>query len=82
MAETTRITVTLPTADVEALKKLTDNVSAYVAEAVARKIRHELLGEELRRYQDEHGAFTEDELAEARAEIAAVLGPDVSARVA
>ncbi|MEU6703292.1 hypothetical protein [Streptomyces wuyuanensis] len=82
MAETTRITVTLPTADVEALKKLTDNVSAYVAEAVARKIRHELLGEELRRYQDEHGAFTEDELAEERAEIAAVLGSDTSARAA
>ncbi|AWI29680.1 hypothetical protein AB0K47_06240 [Streptomyces tirandamycinicus] len=82
MAETTRITVTLPTADVEALKKLTDNVSAYVAEAVARKIRHELLGEELRRYQDEHGAFTEEELAEARAEIAAVLAPDPSARAA
>ncbi|MEV1049903.1 hypothetical protein [Streptomyces sp. NPDC049887] len=82
MAGTTRITVTLPTADVEALKKLTDNVSAYVAEAVARKIRHELLGEELRRYQDEHGAFTEDELAEARAEIAAVLAPDAGARTA
>ncbi|MFE0086404.1 hypothetical protein [Streptomyces sp. NPDC058991] len=82
MAGTTRITVTLPTADVEALKKLTDNVSAYVAEAVARKIRHELLGEELRRYQDEHGAFTEEELAEARAEIAAVLAPDAGARTA
>ncbi|HET6357918.1 hypothetical protein [Streptomyces sp.] len=78
MAETTRITVTLPTKDVEALKKLTDNVSAYVAEAVARQIRHELVGEELRRHQDEHGAFTEEELAEARARIAEALSPDTS----
>ncbi|MGW7364472.1 hypothetical protein ACWGI8_13855 [Streptomyces sp. NPDC054841] len=76
MAETTRITVTLPAKDVEALKKLTDNVSAYVAEAVARKIRHQLLGEELQRYQEEHGAFTDEELAEARAEIAAALNPE------
>ncbi len=79
MAETTRITVTLPTEHVEQLKKMTDNVSAYVAEAVARHIRRELMGEELRRYQDEHGEFTEAELAEARAVIDAALRPDTSA---
>ncbi|MGW0699558.1 hypothetical protein ACWD0A_09535 [Streptomyces sp. NPDC002867] len=83
MAETTRITVTLPTEHVEELKKLTDNVSAFVAEAVDRRIRHVLLGEELQRYQAEHGAFTEEELAEARAEIdqAMDLG-SISARAA
>ncbi|WP_432076474.1 hypothetical protein [Streptomyces wuyuanensis] len=79
MAETTRITVTLPTADVEALKKLTDNVSAYVAEAVARQMRHQLRREEFERYQEEHGAFTEEELAEARAAIAEALSDDQGA---
>ncbi|WP_406090875.1 hypothetical protein [Kitasatospora purpeofusca] len=69
MAATTRITVTLPTEQVAELKKLTDNVSGYVAEAVARQIRHQLLGEELRRYEEEHGAFTEEELTSAHARI-------------
>ncbi|MCX4686652.1 type II toxin-antitoxin system CcdA family antitoxin [Kitasatospora purpeofusca] len=69
MAATTRITVTLPTEQVAELKKLTDNVSGYVAEAVARQIRHQLLGEELRRYEEEHGAFTEEELTAAHARI-------------
>jgi post-segregation antitoxin (ccd killing protein) len=69
MPETTRITVTLPTEQVAELKKLTDNVSGYVADAVARQIRNDLLGEDLRRYEEAHGAFTEEELAQARAEI-------------
>ncbi|TDC19880.1 hypothetical protein E1265_23125 [Streptomyces sp. 8K308] len=69
MAATTRITVTLPTEQVTELKKLTDNVSGYVAEAVARQIRHQLLGEDLRRHQEEHGAFTAEELTEARERI-------------
>ncbi|MFI6447253.1 hypothetical protein [Kitasatospora sp. NPDC050543] len=69
MAATTRITVTLPTEQVAELKKLTDNVSGYVAEAVARQIRHQLLGEELRRYEEEHGGFAEEELAAAHARI-------------
>jgi post-segregation antitoxin (ccd killing protein) len=69
MSSTTRITVTLPTEQVAELKRLTDNVSGYVAEAVARQIRHQLLGEELRRYEDEHGAFTDAELAAAQMRI-------------
>ncbi|MGF1428960.1 hypothetical protein [Kitasatospora sp. LaBMicrA B282] len=69
MAATTRITVTLPTEQVAELKKLTDNVSGYVAEAVARQIRLQLLAEDLRRYQEEHGEFTTEELARAREEI-------------
>jgi post-segregation antitoxin (ccd killing protein) len=69
MADTTRITVTLPTEQVAELRKLTDNVSGYVAEAVARQLRHRLLGADLQRYQEEHGGFTEEELAEARSSI-------------
>ncbi|MDQ0960439.1 post-segregation antitoxin (ccd killing protein) [Streptomyces sp. B4I13] len=69
MADTTRITVTLPTDQVAELRKLTDNVSGYVAEAVARQLRHQLLGVDLLRHQEEHGAFTEEELAEARSRI-------------
>ncbi|WP_017626097.1 type II toxin-antitoxin system CcdA family antitoxin [Nocardiopsis chromatogenes] len=66
MADTTRITVTLPTDQVEELRRVTDNISGYVAEAVSRKIRHQLLAEDLRRYEEEHGEFTEEELEEAR----------------
>jgi post-segregation antitoxin (ccd killing protein) len=73
MAGTTRITVTLPAEQVAELRKLTDNVSGYVAEAVARQIRHQLLGEDLRRHQEEHGAFTEEELSEARARISGAV---------
>jgi post-segregation antitoxin (ccd killing protein) len=69
MSATTRITVTLPTEQVTELRKLTDNVSGYVAEAVARQIRHQLLGDDLRRHQEEYGAFTEEELTEARSKI-------------
>ncbi|WP_354641658.1 type II toxin-antitoxin system CcdA family antitoxin [Kitasatospora camelliae] len=69
MSATTRITVTLPTEQVAELKKLTDNVSGYVAEAVARQIRHQLLAEDLRRYQEEQGRFTDEELSEAHARI-------------
>ncbi|MEU9604048.1 type II toxin-antitoxin system CcdA family antitoxin [Streptomyces sp. NPDC048057] len=76
MSATTRITVTLPTEQVAELRKLTDNVSGYVAEAVARQIRHQLLADDLRRYQEEHGAFSDDEMSAAHARI---FGPDGSA---
>jgi hypothetical protein len=81
MADTTRITVTLPTDQVAELRKLTDNVSGYVAEAVARQLRHQLLGADLLRHQEEHGTFTEEELAEARSRIfgAADAGGSASA---
>ncbi|MPZ64496.1 MAG: hypothetical protein GEU83_02865 [Pseudonocardiaceae bacterium] len=74
MAGTTRITVTLPAEQVAELRRLTDNVSGYVAEAVTRQIRHQLLAEELRQYQAEHGAFTDDERAAARARIVHATG--------
>lgn len=69
MSSTTRITVTLPSEQVAELRKLTDNVSGYVAEAVARQIRHQLLGDDLRRHEEEHGPFTDEELAGARGRI-------------
>lgn len=69
MSSTTRITVTLPSDQVAELRKLTDNVSGYVAEAVARQIRHQLLGDDLRRHEEEHGPFSDEELTEARAKI-------------
>ena len=74
MSSTTRITVTLPSDQVAELRKLTDNVSGYVAEAVARQIRHQLMGDDLRRHEEEHGAFTDEELAEARAKIFGTAG--------
>jgi post-segregation antitoxin (ccd killing protein) len=75
MSATTRITVTLPSDQVAELRKLTDNVSGYVAEAVSRQIRHQLLGEDLRRHQEENGAFTDEELAQARARIFGAADP-------
>jgi hypothetical protein len=77
MSSTTRITVTLPSDQVAELRKLTDNVSGYVAEAVARQIRHQLLGEDLRRHGEEHG-----ELAEARGKIFGPAGTSTGADAA
>jgi post-segregation antitoxin (ccd killing protein) len=82
MADTTRITVTLPNDQVAELKKLTDNVSGYVAEAVARQLRHQLLAADLLRHQEEHGEFTDEELAEARDRIFGAAGSGGSASAA
>jgi post-segregation antitoxin (ccd killing protein) len=76
MAGTRRITVTLPAEQVAELHKITDNVSGYVAEAVARQIRRQLLAEELRQYEDAHGTFTAEERAAAQAKIAAATAGD------
>ncbi len=61
--------MTLPSAQVDELRNITDNVSGYVAAAVDRQIRHDLLAEDLRRYEEEHGLFTDEELRSARAEL-------------
>lgn len=74
MSDTARITVTLPADQVAEIRRLTDNVSGYVATAVARQIRHQLLAEELRQYRSEHGEFTDDERAAARARIRRTTG--------
>lgn len=82
MSSTTRITVTLPSDQVAELRKLTDNVSGYVAEAVARQIRHQLLGDDLRRHEEERGGFSDEELAEARARIFGSAGSSEDADAA
>ncbi|MEU3227435.1 type II toxin-antitoxin system CcdA family antitoxin [Streptomyces sp. NPDC006976] len=82
MSSTTRITVTLPSDQVAELRKLTDNVSGYVAEAVARQIRHQLLGDDLRRHEEEHGSFSDEELTEARTRIFGTTDPSKSANAA
>ncbi|MET8324808.1 type II toxin-antitoxin system CcdA family antitoxin [Streptomyces sp. NPDC005181] len=82
MSSTTRITVTLPSDQVAELRKLTDNVSGYVAEAVARQIRHQLLGDDLRRHEEEHGSFGNEELAEARSKIFDAAGTSKDADAA
>lgn len=73
MTESTRITVTLPSDQVEAMRALTDNISAFVATAVGRQVRGMLLDDDLRTFEAEHGAFTDAEMAEARAELEAAV---------
>ncbi|MFB4423413.1 hypothetical protein C5F59_020295 [Streptomyces sp. QL37] len=75
MASMTRITVTLPSDQVGELRKVTDNVSGYVADAVTRRMWHQLMGEDLRRHEEERGHFSDGELAEARAKIFGADGP-------
>ncbi|EFF90945.1 MULTISPECIES: type II toxin-antitoxin system CcdA family antitoxin [unclassified Streptomyces] len=64
---TKKITITVPEELVEAARHLTGNISGYVTEAFARQIRNDLLAEELRRHQEQHGAFTDEERATADA---------------
>ncbi|MFI6402697.1 type II toxin-antitoxin system CcdA family antitoxin [Streptomyces sp. NPDC050548] len=64
-----KITITVPEELVEAARELTDNISGFAAEALASRVRRELLAEDLRRYEEEHGAFTEEEMAEAFARL-------------
>lgn len=82
MPPTTRITVTLPSDQVAELRRLTDNVSGYVAEAVARQIRHQLLGDDLSRHEEEHGGFNDEELADARSKIFGATGSSKDADAA
>ncbi len=49
-------------------------LSAWMADAARAKLRHESLAAFLDEYQAEHGAFTEEELEQARAR----LGPPAS----
>ncbi|MFT3876986.1 MAG: type II toxin-antitoxin system CcdA family antitoxin [Propioniciclava sp.] len=66
---TKKITITLPEELVEAARGLTDNLSGYAAEALAAKIRHALLGQELDRHEQEHGFFSEADIAAAEGEL-------------
>ena len=67
MARTKKVTITLPAELLESIKTHTDNVSGYLTELAERAERRRLLREELDRYQEEFGAFTDEEMAEARA---------------
>ncbi|MEU2147675.1 MULTISPECIES: hypothetical protein [Streptomyces albovinaceus subgroup] len=82
MSSTTRITVTLPSDQVAELRKLPDNVSGYAAEAVTRQTRHQFLGDDLRRHQEEHGPFTDEELVEAHGKFFGSTSPSTGADAA
>jgi hypothetical protein len=67
MAKTKKVTITLPVELLESMKSHTDNLSGYLTELAERAERRRLLREELNRYQGEFGAFTDEEIGEARA---------------
>lgn len=66
MGRTRKVTITLPAELLESMRSHTDNVSGYLTELAERAERRRLLREELDRYQEEHGSFTDEELGEAR----------------
>ncbi|AKG42807.1 hypothetical protein ACWD33_07065 [Streptomyces xiamenensis] len=51
-----------------------NTVSGDATEEEARRLRHALLGQELRNFEEEHGAFSAGELAEAHERISAAFG--------
>lgn len=52
----------------EAAERAGTSMSGWVAEAMAARLRNQLLGAALDAWEAENGAFTEEELAEAAAE--------------
>ncbi|MFE3459189.1 hypothetical protein ACFXKD_16735 [Nocardiopsis aegyptia] len=66
-----RVSLSLPEGTAEAVRAITGKreFSAYIAEAVEHRLRSDLLAQDLTEYQEEHGAFTEQERAWARAEL-------------
>ena len=67
MGKTKKVTITLPAELLDSMRAHTDNVSGYLTELAERAERRRLLREELDRYKAEFGAFTDEEMAEARA---------------
>ncbi|MDQ6525694.1 hypothetical protein RB608_18900 [Nocardioides sp. LHD-245] len=51
----------------EAAASAGESVSAWMSRAAEMKLRNQLLGKALDDYEAEYGAFTEEELAKARA---------------
>ena len=49
----------------EAAERAGVSVSAWLSQAAADRVRNDLLGMALDRYEEEHGAFTEAELEDA-----------------
>lgn len=68
---TRNISVSLHEGTINALREITDKrgVSSFVEEALARAIERHNLGTYLDWYEQEHGAFTPEELAAARADL-------------
>jgi len=50
----------------EAAERAGVSVSAWLSKAAAERVRNELLGIALERWQEENGPFTEEELDDAR----------------
>ncbi|MGD0556692.1 MAG: hypothetical protein ABSA93_17170 [Streptosporangiaceae bacterium] len=74
---TITVSVSLHRGTVEWIRERTGKreFSAYVEEALERKIAFEKLDELIKDYTDEHGEFTEQELAAARASLYGTAGP-------
>ena len=66
---TTRVTVSLPEEQVQQIRKNTDNISGFVAEAVANRLRWQLIRKDLEDYQSTHGAFTDEEMRIAKEDL-------------
>jgi hypothetical protein len=66
VGKTKKVTITLPAELLDSMKAHTDNVSGYLTELAERAERRRLLREELDDYKGEFGAFTDEEMAEAR----------------
>ena len=73
MADTGRVTVTLPLEQIEWVRQRTDNISAFVAEAIAAQIRHESRHKYVEDHKARFGDFSEETRATARARAAKLL---------
>lgn len=73
MAQVDRFSVTMPPEIGAAVRKAAaargTSVSAWLADAAADRLRNELLGAALDAWEAEDGAFTQQELDEAAAEL-------------
>ncbi|WP_150251712.1 hypothetical protein [Nocardiopsis deserti] len=67
-----RVSLSLPEGTAEAVRAITGKreFSAYITEAVEHRLRSDLIAQDLADYQEEYGAFTEEERAWAKAELA------------
>ena len=61
-----KVMITLLAELLDGMKAHTDNVAGYLTELAERAERRRLLREELDHYKSEFGAFTDEEMAEAR----------------
>lgn len=66
-----RVSLSLPEGTADAVRAVTNKreFSSYIADAVEHRLRTELIAQDLADYQREHGEFTAEERAWARAEL-------------